>query len=384
MLTKSAAEAALHKTPIAVSDVPRGPTQAALITPLADASIIGGLSIVAFLLFWIFIDKSASTLAISMTAYAFSFVINSPHFMASYQLLYGDYRHMIRTKKAFFWAAVVSPILLIGVLITAFVFRSHMVLSLMIQGMYLSVGWHYVKQTFGTAIVTSAAQRRFFGKWERAAILLNLYSVWLMSWVHGNASGMKADMSGVSYYALSLPDWCMTASYWAVGLTLVAAVTMIVRKWVETGVWPSAAALVSFSAIYIWYLPVLAHPSFFYLIPFFHSAQYMLFVVTLKWNQSRALAASETEARKSRAKFLRNFAGFFGLATLLGLLSFVIVPEWLDTNISLQDLALGPTMWMFAFSWFINVHHYFIDNVIWRGDNEIVRQHLVVASMERV
>lgn len=358
-------------------------TRYALISPLADALMIGGASIITFLLYWLFVEKSGSILAVSTTAAALSFIVNSPHFMASYQLMYGDYRHLILQKKSFFWAAVISPIVLIMALAFAFSFRSHAMLSFLIQGMYLSVGWHYVKQTFGTAIVTSTAQRRFFGKWERSAILLNLYAVWAMSWISSNVDGLKSDMSGVAYFSLRLPAPSLTWSYWITGLTLLFAVVMVVRRWVETGVWPSLAALVSFASIYIWFLPVLAHPGFFYLVPFFHSLQYMLFIGALKWNESRALASKTATPQESRAKFLRNFLGFFMLATTLGVLAFTTIPEWLDSNMTLQDLALGPTMWMFAFSWFINVHHYFIDNVIWRGDNEFVREYLVNASMAR-
>jgi hypothetical protein len=358
------------------------PTRNALISPLADALMIGGASIATFLLYWLFVEKSGSILAVSTTAAALAFVVNSPHFMASYQLMYGDYRHMITQKKSFFWAAVISPILLITALALAFSFRSHAMLSFLIQGMYLSVGWHYVKQTFGTAIVTSAAQKRFFGKWERSAILLNLYAVWAMSWISSNIEGLKGDMYGVGYFALHLPAQALTWSYWITGLTLLVAVITVIRNWIETGVWPSLAALVSFASIYVWFLPVLAHPGFFYLIPFFHSLQYMLFVGALKWNQSRSVASTAANPRASRAAFIRNFVGFFGLAVVLGVLVFTTIPEWLDSNMTLQDLAIGPTMWMFAFSWFINVHHYFIDNVIWRGDNEFVREHLVIASMK--
>jgi hypothetical protein len=396
MLTKSAATAALAKSSSSMPSLPSEaqnaqapraappmPTRAALISPLADALLIGGASIVTFLLYWLFVEKTASTLAISTTAFALSFVINSPHFMASYQLMYGDYRHMIREKKSFFWAAVVAPIFLVGALIVALSFRSHAVLAFMIQGMYLSVGWHYVKQIFGTAIVTSAAQRRFFGKWERTAILANLYSVWAMSWISTNIDGSKGDLDGVGYYTLHLPAEALTISYYVTGLTLAIAVYAVVRKWIESGVWPSLAAYVSFASIYVWFLPVLAHPGFLYLVPFFHSLQYMLFVGALKWNQSRARAAKEGSPRASRAVLVRNLVGFFGLAAVLGVLAFNVVPQWLDSHMTLEGLALGPTMWLFAFSWFINVHHYFIDNVIWRGDNEIVREHLVVASMAR-
>jgi hypothetical protein len=41
------------------------------------------------------------------------------------------------------------------------------------------------------------------------------------------------------------------------------------------------------------------------------------------------------------------------------------------------DAALwGPTVGAFIFVVWINLHHYFIDNVIWRRDNDDVRRFL--------
>ena len=139
------------------------PTNAALISPLADNLMIGGASILTFILYWLYVENTASTTAIAITAGYLAFIVNWPHFLSSYQLMYVDYRKHILQKQSFFWAAVVSPILIIAVLVFGIVAKSTVTLAVMAQGMYLSVGWHYVKQIFGTAIVTSAVQKRYFG-----------------------------------------------------------------------------------------------------------------------------------------------------------------------------------------------------------------------------
>ena len=60
----------------------------------------------------------------------------------------------------------------------------------------------------------------------------------------------------------------------------------IVRKYIKSGVRPATSSLVGFASIYFWYLPSLGHPLFFYMIPFFHSLQYMLFIVAMKKNDA--------------------------------------------------------------------------------------------------
>jgi hypothetical protein len=373
-----------HRRP-QISEVSRPPepvAQPAMISPIIDNLMIGGASLIAFALYWLFVDKTTSVANIAWIGFYLSFIVNWPHFMASYQLLYSDYGHLILKKKSFFWAAVVSPVL-IALLIAVGVFAaSQDVLSLLAQGMYLTVGWHYVKQIFGTAIVASAVQKRYLDKWEKVFILLNLYSVWAMSWVHANVGFMKGNLDGISYYSLSLPSWAMTAAYSVTAVTLLAAVGVSLMKYIKTGAKPATASLIAYAAIYCWYIPTLYHPVFFYLIPFFHSLQYMLFIVTLKKNKAKAESMEFGHAPTQRWAFVKSFWGFFAVAGVLGYLVFEYVPKYLDQSAPGNPLV-GPTLWFFAFNIFINLHHYFIDNVIWRGDNEILRKHLVQASQAR-
>lgn len=365
------------------SDAPA--PEASLLGPKTDIFMIGGASIIVCLLYWMFVDASASTATVAVMAYNLSFIVNFPHFLSSYQLLYGDYRKHILKKKTFFWAAVLSPALIIGALAYGISTGNPIFLGYMAQAMFLSVGWHYVKQIFGVAIVTSAVQKRYFSPWERNIILMNLFSVWALSWVNANQQIAKQDLDGMAYFTLGLPEALQTATYIATGITLAAATWMLVRKYIKTGVRPAYSSLVGFASIYFWYLPTMGHPLFFYFVPFFHSLQYMLFVFAMKRNQATADANAFSNPETQRKVFMRKFWGFLLLATILGGLAFELVPRNLDSFMPIgAGLMAGPGVWYFAFALFINLHHYFIDNVIWRGDNEMLKTYLVQASQKRV
>lgn len=342
--------------------------------------MIGGASIVVFILYWLFVDIGASEYTVAELAFWLSFVVNFPHFFSSYQMLYGDYRHMILKKKTFFWAAVVSPALIIVGLAYGYFAQETRMLALMAQLMFLSVGWHYVKQIFGTAIVTSAVQKRYFTAWERNFILLNLYSVWAMSWVSANLQKNQLQTDGIKYFSLGLPEWMMTATYTMTIGSLLVVFGLGLQKYIKDGVRPATASLVSFATIYVWYLPTLNHPLYFFLVPFFHSLQYLLFVTAFKKNQANEAAAKATSGPEQRLVFLRKYWGFLILAGVLGALAFEIVPRTLDKFLAADPILFGPTLWLFSFNIFINLHHYFIDNVIWRGDNEFLKKYLVQAS----
>jgi hypothetical protein len=65
------------------------------------------------------------------------------------------------------------------------------------------------------------------------------------------------------------------------------------------------------------------------------------------------------------------------MSFLLGMMGFLWLPKWLDSQVSLvmseQYQALGGTIFMASFHLFINIHHYFIDNVIWTKDSRNLR-----------
>ncbi len=364
-----------------------GTIKAYLIGPRADSLMIGGASILVFLAFWFFVDSGAPTTNVAFMAFLLAFLVNSPHFASSYQLLYGDYRDQIFRKKSFFWAAVLSPLLIAGLIFYGITTFNHEVLAFLAQTMYLTVGWHYVKQIFGVSLITSAVQKRYFTVFERNVALMNLYSVWAMSWVNTNLDTRKLDLDGIGYFSLGLPGELMTAVYAITVLTLLATIAVMVRKYIKTGVRPATSSIVGFFTIYIWYIPAFSHPAFFYVIPFFHSLQYLLFVYTIKKNQADANARKESSPVASRMTFVRTLFGFAALAIILGALGFEYVPKNLDRFYRFTGMDGGfrnPTMWYFAIALFINLHHYFIDNVIWRGDNEFLKENLVKANQAKV
>jgi hypothetical protein len=64
-------------------------------------------------------------------------------------------------------------------------------------------------------------------------------------------------------------------------------------------------------------------------------------------------------------------------ALMIGWLAFRGGPELLDGTLVLSDPelrgGLGPTPYLAAIGTFVNIHHYFMDNVIWRRDNPETR-----------
>ena len=72
--------------------------------------------------------------------------------------------------------------------------------------------------------------------------------------------------------------------------------------------------------------------------------------------------------------------GYLVVSGVFGVLGFFTIPNFLDAQFSQASHGLGVTSFAFAAYVFINIHHYFIDSVIWRGADPDLSQYLVKAN----
>ncbi len=346
-----------------------------------DVFLMGGLSIFVSLLVWLTVDKGESLFAVSQLAFVLAFAVNHPHFLSSYILLYRDSRMHILRRPRYFWSAVVVPIVLGSVLVVSLLTSNKEIMAHVITSMFFFVGWHYVKQVFGCIIVTTVQRKMYYSVWERRLLLTNLFAMWFLSWAtsqvsYGPAQGVTDNaflFYDIPHYRLNLHPLFLQTSYVVLALTLLGIVVMHLHRYIRLGWKPSPPAVAAFFALYAWYIPAAVHPAFAFFIPLFHSLQYLAFVWSLKKNQV-AHEIQELSGTQWRSAWTKKFIGFFVLAVVLGALAFEWVPKLLDSQGLVHGLGSSP--FLVAFLLFVNIHHYFIDNTIWRADNATVKQFL--------
>lgn len=72
----------------------------------------------------------------------------------------------------------------------------------------------------------------------------------------------------------------------------------------------------------------------------------------------------------------KRLARFIVLGLFLGFLGFYFVPGTLELYVGYDEELFSSGVFLFMFWIFINTHHYFIDNVIWRRENPETSKHL--------
>ena len=378
-------------------EVPR-----ALTTRFLDFWLLGGASLLVWLVMvslqgfrasWA-IDQHFKNL--TYTAASLSLLINYPHFLVSYQLAYRRGRGFVLSH---WYQLIAVPVALVAIFALAYaaydvsvgrlpflpsvagtiggfagagnVMSGPRLGDLLFTGVFnlmlLTVGWHYTKQVFGCMMVYAHFDGYKLTQAQRDLTKRALLTIWVMNFVYTNIGGSQNVFSQFRYYSFDLPDVAGPLSQLLVlgGLGLVIY-KVFYANYRERGAVPSLNMLVPFAALYVWWMPETRQFEFYFLLtPMFHSLQYLAFVYKLEGTRLRGESHRELKAT----------ALISGLV-LAGWLAFEMVPNTLDT--ALGTFAAWRMFFFFtAAMLFINVHHYFIDNVLWRFKDPEIRGYLL-------
>lgn len=333
---------------------------------------------------------------LTVTTASLSLLVNYPHFLVSYKLAYSRGRAFVVGN---WWQLIVVPIALCGVFAVAFftydtpadtlpmvstvtaalnplgtnarVFSGprlgDLLFTLMFNVMIFTVGWHYTKQVFGCMMVYAYFDRYSVTPSQRALTKGALLSIWGMNFVYNNIGGTQNTFSQFTYYSFDLPDIAAPISQAVVfaGLFLVIY-KVFYANYRSTGQLPSLNLLAPFAALYVWWLPQTRQFEFYFLLtPLFHSLQYLAFVYEMEDGRLRTAPRREVRAT----------ALVVGLV-LAGWLAFELVPNTMDNALGTFN-AWRMFFFFTAAMLFINIHHYFIDNVLWRFKDPQVRAYLL-------
>ena len=117
-------------------------------------------------------------------------------------------------------------------------------------------------------------------------------------------------------------------------------------------------------------------------VPVLHSLQYLAVVWRFQVNYESANLARDDYKQDSLSRqifggrALGHLAVFCVAGGAMGFAGFWFLPTVFEAAIPHDTALLGATVFMFVFWVFINVHHYFMDNVMWRRDNTDTKLYL--------
>jgi hypothetical protein len=333
---------------------------AAIISPFVDALCTGGLSLLV--LVPLLVAGRTDMLLVSVGAQAWiGALINMPHFLASYRMVYRS-RANIRQHP---WAAIYVPtLLLISCMAAVYASRWTAVpisALLTISSTYLA--WHYTAQAWGMMATFTHLDGNPFDQLERRLIRSSLFilTAWHIVWFFYLGYSQYVDLTPL-YIGLS-------------ALTAVALVMGLVGFWLHrrrTGRVAPLRAWLPWIAIFVWYATMarVGLPALF-IVQIAHAIQYLIFPFRVEANRTtRSLSAAP---RQLIALYLAGYlvallAGSILAGIALPLGAMAVVTDWIGSR---PGQVAG-----FAISAFFNIHHYFTDGVVWKLRDPAVRADL--------
>ena len=337
-----------------------GAPRPAIISPLIDALCVGGLSLLLLLPLLLSGRADLVIVGVGMQAWIAA-LVNMPHFMASYRLVYRN-RETINAHR---WAAIYVPLILIAYIAFA-VWQSretdlYVSILMTLQGGYLA--WHYTGQAWGMMATYTYLDGRSFQTVERRLVRSGLYLLlaWHVAWFFrwGFGETRFGPLLESLYFILSVLSV----------VALVAGLVGLAMMKARTGRFPPARALIAWGAIFVWYAAMARDPRAIFWVQIAHALQYLMFPVRVEINRTRRSGSGQSRLVTHMAAYLIVLVAVsVAMAVWIPARAMDVVADWLGRRPG-EVTALSLLA-------FLNVHHYFTDGVMWKLRNPAVREDL--------
>jgi hypothetical protein len=325
-----------------------------------DFALIGGASLLLY--FLCLYDKSfASSARLATLSLALVWVCNYPHFASTNYRLYRT-RSNVRQYPM---TATLVPALLVTVVVACFA-SPHAVAPLFVKLYLIWSPYHFSAQTLGITLIYARRSGFEIRPWERKAIAGFIFLTFAQASAYAELSGVKPQpFYAVSYPVLGLHEWLphlLRDAMWA--CLIVFGAMMLWRALHARQIIPWIVLLPA-AAQAVWFVPrgSLYLVSFAFMVPFFHSLQYLL----IAWSVQMKESQDESGARPSWRFVGLESLRWVAICGIGGVILFWALPH-IGGHFG-EPLGFSIAVIFAA----VQVHHFFVDGVIWKLKNPRVQ-----------
>lgn len=323
---------------------------------------MGGASILAFVALRLWTD-GARTEAVYTLAIWLSWVCNWPHFSSTNHRLYGSTENIRQYPLtallvplvicAGMWAALRSPATFAPAFVKIFLLWSP---------------YHFCGQTLGISLLYARRAGITFKKIERYALSSFIFGTYFTQTLLYESGRGEYSYYGIQVPIIGIPTFYFQIANGIMWSSLAIFAVFTLRRHLQKR---SRLPLILFLPAlshYIWFVQGRSWASFQEFVPFFHSLQYLLIAWAMRMKE-RSLNAGNAQTRH----FVARETTRFGLINLLGgACLFYLLP------LSISKTTALPLVFVTGIILAgVQIHHFFVDGVIWKLKRNTVASALM-------
>jgi hypothetical protein len=344
---------------------PPGPQKLYFVNAWVDFAIIGGLSIVAFILFRLFgpPERVDSPLA-GLIAGWLVLVINNPHFSATNYRLYHSRENIMQYPIT----ALVIPWFILTALFAS-ALLPNLVAPYFVKIYIIWSPYHFSGQTVGITLIYARRAGFRVATWERLGLSAFVFGSYAYITSLRDTFPDGEMFQAVQMPSLGLPTWVPEVFkyiMYAGGALFLGRVI----AWCRTNrkILPPIVLLPAV-AQYVWFVQGGTWNGFNAFVPGFHSLQYLLIAWSMqlkeKMDQKHIPPSVGYVAEESTRWGILNLIGgwlmFFAFPFVFGMV-----------------MGIAPFLAATLTSVAVQMHHFFVDGVIWKLKRKTVSSPLMV------
>ena len=341
------------------SRAPRRPADRYFVSAPIDALLIGGASLILYAVFRLRPGLAASPSVASLAA-TLVWVCNYPHFASTNYRLY----HSKSSIAQYPLTSFATPVIMIAAVVGCYL-SPNAVAPLFIKLYLLWSPYHFSGQTLGITMVYARRSGFVIDGWLRRSLTAFIFLTFAVQNAWAEVGRHVNPFYGVNYPTLGVPVWLpetLTKLMWT---SLAVTIGLLMWKIANSG--PRVPLIVLLPAFtqYVWFVATPAG-QFAYMVPFFHSLQYLL----IAWNVQLTQGLSERKRDPSVRYVWSESTRWMAINIVGGYALFWALPQ-LGSHFG-KPLVFSTAVMLAA----VQVHHFFVDGVIWRLHNPAARSPL--------
>jgi hypothetical protein len=322
-----------------------------LVSLPVDFLLVGGGSILLFLLLPRLYDGPVTPRLLTLSLYL-TWIGNWPHISATNYRLYGS----ANVFRDYPFTAIVVPLL---VLMGAVGSLAHptTVAPYFVKVTLSWILYHYSGQSIGISLLYARRAGYQPATGERFCLIGFFYGTFLCRSMWSETSSQALHYFGVTYPRFGVP---VAFSYVAAAWTYACVagfLFFVVRQSLRARRWPPVMYLLPAITQYVWFFVAGDQPAWVELVPFFHGLQYMV----IAWAMQLKAGASDGAAPPTRRRVALRTLRWYALNLAGGACLFYVIPRAVF-HVTGIDRGLVMAVIFSAFQ----VHHSFVDGVIWK------------------